>query len=110
MRVLLLFPKLNNLVFFGVYEPLVMEIFSAIAKEEGCEVELVDMRLYPRGAERLTRRSYVPDLIALTTHGRSSAGKRFLVAIRVFTLKKAVKMTCRAPLLSQSDGRRQPWR
>jgi hopanoid C-3 methylase len=69
MRVLLLFPKLNNLVFFGVYEPLVMEIFSAIAKKEGSEVELVDMRLDPRGAERLARQGYVPDLIALTTHG-----------------------------------------
>src|SRR5579872_7356542 len=68
-RVLLLFPQLNNLVFFGVYEPLVMEIFSAIAKEEGCEVELVDLRLDPRGCERLARRGYVPDLIGLTTHG-----------------------------------------
>ena len=68
-RVLLLFPQLNNLVFFGVYEPLVMEIFSAIAKEEGCEVELVDLRLDPHGCERLARRGYVPDMIALTTHG-----------------------------------------
>ena len=69
MRVLLLFPKLNNLVFFGVYEPLVMEIFSAIAKEEGCEVELIDLRLDPRGCERLARRGYIPDMIGLTTHG-----------------------------------------
>jgi len=68
-RVLLLFPQLNNLVFFGVYEPLVMEIFSAIAQEEGCEVELVDLRLDPHGCKRLARRGYVPDLIALTTHG-----------------------------------------
>ena len=68
-RVLLLFPQLNNLVFFGVYEPLVMEIFSAIAKEEGCEVELVDLRVDPHGCERLARRGYVPDLIGLTTHG-----------------------------------------
>jgi radical SAM superfamily enzyme YgiQ (UPF0313 family) len=68
-RVLLLFPQLNNVVFFGVYEPLVMEIFSAIAKEEGCEVELVDLRVDPRGCERLARRGYVPDLIGLTTHG-----------------------------------------
>jgi hypothetical protein len=57
-RVLLLFPQLNNLVFFGVYEPLVLEIFSAIAKEEGCEVELVDLRLDPRGCERLARSGY----------------------------------------------------
>jgi len=68
-RVLLLFPQLNNLVFFGVYEPLVMEIFSAIAKEEGCEVELVDLRLDPHGCKRLARRGYIPDLIGLTTHG-----------------------------------------
>jgi radical SAM superfamily enzyme YgiQ (UPF0313 family) len=68
-RVLLLFPELNNLVFFGVYEPLVLEIFSAIAKEEGCEVELIDLRLDPGGCERLARRGYVPDLIGLTTHG-----------------------------------------
>lgn len=68
-RILLLFPQLNNLVFFGVYEPLVMEIFSAIAKEEGCEVELIDLRLDPRGCERLARKGYVPDLIGLTTHG-----------------------------------------
>ncbi len=68
-RVLLLFPQLNNLVFFGVYEPLVMEIFSAIAKEEGCEVELIDLRVDPRGCERLAKRGYVPDLIGLTTHG-----------------------------------------
>lgn len=68
-RVLLLFPQLNNLVFFGVYEPLVMEIFSAIAKEEGCEVELVDLRVDPHGCDRLARRGYVPDLIGLTTHG-----------------------------------------
>src|ERR1019366_5584231 len=68
-RILLLFPRLNNLVFFGVYEPLVMEIFSAIAKEEGCEVELVDLRLDPRGCKRLARSGYVPDLIGLTTHG-----------------------------------------
>jgi hopanoid C-3 methylase len=68
-RVLLLFPQLNNLVFFGVYEPLVLEIFSAIAKEEGCEVELVDLRLDPRGCERLARSGYVPDFIGLTTHG-----------------------------------------
>ena len=44
-RVLLLFPPLNNVVFFGVHEPLVLEIFSAIAKEEGCEVELIDLRV-----------------------------------------------------------------
>ena len=69
MNVLLIFPKLNNLVFFGVYEPLVMEIFSAIAKEEGCNVELIDMRLDPRGCERLAANGYVPDFIALTTHG-----------------------------------------
>jgi hopanoid C-3 methylase len=68
-KILLLFPRLNNLVFFGVYEPLVMEIFSAIAKEEGCDVELVDLRLDSRGCERLARRGYVPDMIALTTHG-----------------------------------------
>lgn len=68
-RVLLLFPRLNNLVFFGVYEPLVMEIFSAIAKEEGCEVELIDLRLEPRGCERLARKGFVPDFIGLTTHG-----------------------------------------
>jgi hypothetical protein len=64
-----LFPRLNNIVFFGVYEPLVMEIFSAIAKEEGCEVELIDLRLDQRGCERLARKGYVPDLIGLTTHG-----------------------------------------
>jgi radical SAM superfamily enzyme YgiQ (UPF0313 family) len=69
MRILLLFPPLNNLVFFGVYEPLVMEIFSAIAKEEGCEVELVDLRLDKRGCERLAKSGYIPDVIALTTHG-----------------------------------------
>jgi radical SAM superfamily enzyme YgiQ (UPF0313 family) len=68
-RVLLLFPRLNNLVFFGVYEPLVMEIFSAIAKEEGCDVELVDLRLDPKGCLRLAKSGYVPDLIGLTTHG-----------------------------------------
>lgn len=68
-QVLLLFPQLNNLVFFGVYEPLVMEIFSAIAKEEDCEVELVDLRVDPHGCERLARRGFVPDTIALTTHG-----------------------------------------
>lgn len=68
-RVLLLFPRLNNLVFFGVYEPLVLEIFSAIAKEENCDVELVDLRLEPKGCEQLARRGYVPDIIALTTHG-----------------------------------------
>jgi radical SAM superfamily enzyme YgiQ (UPF0313 family) len=68
-RVLLLFPQLNNLVFFGVYEPLVLEIFSAIAKEEGCDVELIDLRLEPRGCERLAAAGYVPDLIGLTTHG-----------------------------------------
>src|SRR5579862_1089359 len=69
VRVLLLFPKLNNLIFFGVYEPLVMEIFSAIAKDEGCEVELIDLRLDPRGCERLAKQGYVPDMIGLTTHG-----------------------------------------
>lgn len=68
-QVLLLFPKLNNLVFFGVYEPLVMEIFSAIAKQEGCDVELVDLRLDPKGCERLARTGFVPDIIGLTTHG-----------------------------------------
>jgi radical SAM superfamily enzyme YgiQ (UPF0313 family) len=68
-RVLLLFPPLNNVVFFGVYEPLVMEIFSAIAKEEGCEVELVDLRVDPRGCERLAKRGFVPDVVGLTTHG-----------------------------------------
>ena len=68
-RVLLVFPQLNNLVFFGVYEPLVMEIFSAIAKEEGCDVELVDLRLEPKGCERLARSGFVPDIIGLTTHG-----------------------------------------
>jgi magnesium-protoporphyrin IX monomethyl ester (oxidative) cyclase len=68
-RILLLFPQLNNLVFFGVYEPLVLEIFSAIAKEEGCETELVDLRIEPDGCERLARKGYVPDLIAMTTHG-----------------------------------------
>jgi radical SAM superfamily enzyme YgiQ (UPF0313 family) len=68
-RVLLLFPELNNLVFFGTYEPLVLEIFSAIAKEEGCDVELIDLRLEPRGCEQLAARGYVPDLIAMTTHG-----------------------------------------
>jgi radical SAM superfamily enzyme YgiQ (UPF0313 family) len=68
-RVLLLFPPLNNVVFFGVYEPLVMEIFSAIAKEEGCEVELVDLRVDRRGCEQVAKRGYVPDVIALTTHG-----------------------------------------
>src|SRR5262245_6560918 len=68
-RVLLLFPPLNNLVFFGVYEPLVMEIFSAIAREEGCEVELVDMRVDRRGCQRLKKRGFVPDIIGLTTHG-----------------------------------------
>jgi radical SAM superfamily enzyme YgiQ (UPF0313 family) len=68
-RVLLLFPKLNNLVFFGVYEPLVMEIFSAIAKEEGCEVELLDLRLEPDGCRRLAKAGYTPDIIGLTTHG-----------------------------------------
>ena len=46
-----------------------MEIFSAIAKEEGCEVELVDLRVDPRGCERLAKRGFVPDLIGLTTHG-----------------------------------------
>ena len=68
-RVLLLFPQLNNLVFFGVYEPLVMEIFSAIAKEEGCEVELIDLRVDPRGCQRLAARGFIPDMIGLTTHG-----------------------------------------
>jgi radical SAM superfamily enzyme YgiQ (UPF0313 family) len=68
-RVLLLFPQLNNLVFFGVYEPLVLEIFSAIAKEEGCDVELVDLRLDPHGCERLAKKGYRPDHIGLTTHG-----------------------------------------
>ncbi len=68
-RVLLLFPQLNNLVFFGVYEPLVLEIFSAIAKEEQCDVELIDLRLDPHGCERLARTGYVPDIIGLTTHG-----------------------------------------
>jgi radical SAM superfamily enzyme YgiQ (UPF0313 family) len=66
---LLLFPQLNNLVFFGVYEPLLLEIFAAIAKEEGCDVELVDLRLEPRGCERLARQGFVPDVIGLTTHG-----------------------------------------
>ena len=68
-RVLLLFPQLNNLVFFGVYEPLVLEIFSAIAKEEQCDVELIDLRVDPHGCERLARTGYVPDIIGLTTHG-----------------------------------------
>lgn len=68
-RVLLLFPTLNNFVFFGVFEPLVLEIFSAIAKEERCEVELVDLRVDPKGCQRLARRGFVPDLIGLTTHG-----------------------------------------
>jgi radical SAM superfamily enzyme YgiQ (UPF0313 family) len=68
-RVLLLFPQLNNLVFFGVYEPLVLEIFSAIAKEEQCDVELIDLRVDPYGCERLARTGYVPDIIGLTTHG-----------------------------------------
>ena len=68
-RILLLFPQLNNMVFFGVYEPLVLEIFSAIAKEEGNDVELVDLRLEPDGCERLARTGYVPELIGLTTHG-----------------------------------------
>jgi hypothetical protein len=38
-RILLLFPQLNNMVSLGVYEPLVLENFSAIAKEEGNDVE-----------------------------------------------------------------------
>jgi radical SAM superfamily enzyme YgiQ (UPF0313 family) len=69
LRVLLLFPELNNLVFFGVYEPLVLEILSAIAKEEGHAVELLDLRLEPKGCEQLARSGYVPDIIGLTTHG-----------------------------------------
>ncbi len=68
-RILLLFPQLNNLVFFGVFEPLVLEIFSAIAKEEGCETELIDLRLEPDGCERLAAAGYQPDLVAVTTHG-----------------------------------------
>ena len=66
---MLLFPRLNNFVFFGVYEPLVLEILSAIAKEEACEVELIDLRLEPNGCDRLARRGYVPEIIGLTTHG-----------------------------------------
>ena len=68
-KTLLLFPPLNNMVFFGVYEPLVLEIFSAIAREEGNEVELLDLRLEPHGCERLARSGYAPDIIGLTTHG-----------------------------------------
>jgi len=68
-RILLLFPRLNNFVFFGVYEPLILEILSAIAKEEACAVELIDLRLERDGCERLARTGYVPDIIGLTTHG-----------------------------------------
>jgi hypothetical protein len=46
-RVLLLFPQLNNFVFFGVYEPLVLEIFSAIAKEEGCDLREIGIFAIP---------------------------------------------------------------
>src|SRR4029453_13902570 len=68
-RVLLLFPRLNNFVFFGVYEPLVLEILSAIAKEENCEVELIDLRLEPTGCGRPPRRGYVPEIIGRATPG-----------------------------------------
>jgi radical SAM superfamily enzyme YgiQ (UPF0313 family) len=60
---------MGNRPFFGVYEPLVLEIFSAIAKEENCEVVFVDLRFDRRACERLAGQGYVPDLIATSAHG-----------------------------------------
>ena len=68
-RILLLYPPHTNLPFFGVYEPLVLEIFSAIAKEEGCEVELLDLRFDKHGCQRLHQQGYCPDLLGISIHG-----------------------------------------
>jgi len=70
-HVLLIYPPLNNIVFFGTFEPLVLEIFSSIAKQEGCKVELIDVRFDPKGLENLAGKGYSPDLIGLATHGYS---------------------------------------
>jgi len=66
---LLLFPRLNNTIFAGMFEPLIMEILSAIAKEEGWTTTVLDMRFEGRVLERMARNSYSPGVIAMTTHG-----------------------------------------
>ncbi|MBI4394768.1 MAG: radical SAM protein, partial [Candidatus Omnitrophica bacterium] len=68
-EVLLLFPPLNNIPTIGFYEPLIAEILSAIAKEEGCRTTLIDCRIEKKGIEKLAQTGLKPDLIGLGTHG-----------------------------------------
>jgi hopanoid C-3 methylase len=69
-KVLLLFGDFGrNPVFFDIMEPLVLEIFSAIATEEGCDPVLLDLRMDTSAHERLAESGYVPDLIAVTGRG-----------------------------------------
>ena len=74
-RILLLYPRLGNAYWFGTYEPLALEIFSAIAKEEDCEVRLLDLRWERSDApQRLIASGWIPDLVATTTHGYTEVG------------------------------------
>jgi len=69
-NILLLFPDFGgSVIFYHILEPLVLEIFSAIAREEGCEPRLIDLRMDKRGHERLAKQGYVPDFIAVTARG-----------------------------------------
>ncbi len=69
-KVLLLFPDFGgSRVFYDIMEPLVLEILSAIAIEEGCDSTLVDLRMDKRGLERLGASDYQPDLIGITGRG-----------------------------------------
>lgn len=69
-KVLLLFSDFGgNPIFFDIMEPLVLEIFSAIATEEGCEPTLLDLRMDGRAHEKLAKTGYVPDFIGITGRG-----------------------------------------
>lgn len=65
-RILLVYPKLGSSYWFGTYEPLALEILSAIAKEEGCDVSLVDLRFDRKGLDAAHGDF---DVVATTTHG-----------------------------------------
>lgn len=69
-EVLLLFPDFGgSRVFYDIMEPLVLEILSSIAKEEGCNSTLIDLRMDKQGLEELGKTSYRPDLIGITGRG-----------------------------------------
>ena len=69
-KVLLLFPDFGgSAVFYDIMEPLVLEILSAIATEEGCDTTLFDLRMDKSAHERLAKTGYVPDIIGVTGRG-----------------------------------------